>query len=257
MNGMIADIQRMSLHDGPGLRTTVFLKGCPLHCAWCHNPECIAFEPEMMFYPDRCIHCGKCDEGCFSGARAVCGRRMSPREVLEEILRDREYYGFSGGVTFSGGEPLAQPDFLLEAILLCREQNIHCAIETSLFLYREEILKKLDLVIADLKLWDDGEHRRFTGVSNKGIREHFRALDSLGVPIIIRTPVIVGINADPEKIAPIAEFAAGMKNVIQYELLPYHPLGNTKRTALGMKPESFSAPDAVMMKELNTYAFIR
>ena len=118
--GLIADIRRASFHDGAGIRTTVFFKGCPLRCAWCHNPECISTEPQELFYRERCIGCGCCAEGCFSGARVICGKKMRAEEVLREILLDRPYYDENGGVTFTGGEPLMQADFLKECIALCQ-----------------------------------------------------------------------------------------------------------------------------------------
>ena len=149
--GIVADIQRASIHDGPGMRTTVFLKGCPLRCAWCHNPECTSYKPQYMYYHERCIGCGKCEEGCFSGARVICGKEMTVEDVMKEVLLDRTYYAEEGGVTFSGGEPLAQKEFLSALIDACREKHIHCAVETSLIYYDEDIFKKLDLVMADLK----------------------------------------------------------------------------------------------------------
>ena len=260
--GIIADIQRASVHDGPGIRTTVFFKGCPLHCAWCHNPECISFQPQLMYYPEKCIGCGMCQRGCFAGARVLCGKEMTAEEVLKEILLDREYYGTEGGVTFSGGEPLAQKEFLSELIDACKEQGIHCAVETSLVYYEREIFKKLDLVMADLKIWDEEIHKTYTGVSNEAIKEHFKKLNALGVPIIARTPVIPEIKQDIEQ---ISNFLKGLENVRQYELLPYHPLGESKHTALKAAKkveeaglaEHFTIPDRAYMKEQEKYVFIR
>ena len=139
--GLIADIQRASFHDGSGIRTTVFFKGCPLSCVWCHNPECISFEKQMLLYPDKCIGCGLCDKGCFSGARLVCGREYTADDLLAEILQDKPYYGTDGGVTFSGGEPMAQKNYLSKIIDKCKKENISTAIETSLFYFDEEIIK--------------------------------------------------------------------------------------------------------------------
>ena len=150
--GIIADIQRASVHDGPGLRTTVFFKGCPLRCAWCHNPECIGREPEILLYPEKCIGCKRCDEGCYTGARVLCGNEMTAEALLREILLDRAYYGHDGGVTFSGGEPLMQAPFLSEMIDLCRASGIHTAVETSLAIFDGAIYGKLDLVMADFKI---------------------------------------------------------------------------------------------------------
>ena len=219
IKGIVADIQRASVHDGPGIRTTVFLKGCPLHCAWCHNPECIDYKPQTMYYPEKCIGCGLCEEGCFSG-----------------------------------GEPLLQRDFLSALIDRCKEERIHCAIETSLIYFDAEILKKVDLVMADLKIWDNELHKKYTGVGNEKIKENFAQVNKLGIPIIARTPVIPEIT---QGIDCISEFLRELDNVEQYELLPYHPLGGAKREALGIETDGFSIPSAELMKELKKYVFIR
>ena len=252
--GRITDIQRASLHDGPGIRTTVFFKGCPLRCAWCHNPECLDFAVQELFYPDKCIGCGRCDEGCFSGAKVLCGRDITADELIKEILLDELFYVGGGGVTFSGGEPMMQREFLSEMLDRCGEKGIHRAIETSLIYYDESIFSKLDLVMADLKIWDSDLHLKYTGVRNEQIKENFQKLDSLGVPIIARTPIIPEIE---QGIPEIAKFLLELKNVMRYELLPYHPLGLEKEKALGMKPATFSVPDKQTMKELNEYAFVR
>ncbi len=254
VKGIVTDIQRASFHDGYGIRTTVFLKGCPLSCKWCHNPECISFEKEIMEYPEKCIHCGKCSEGCFSGARVVCGRELTAREVLEEIDEDRSYYGNDGGVTVSGGEPMAQKDFANELIDICREQKISCAMETSLIYFDEKILKKLDFIMADLKIWDSGIHKAYTGVGNEVIKENFKKLNGLNIPIIARTPVIPGVE---QGIDEISEFLKGLSNVVRYELLPYHPLGISKAKALKRAVEEFNIPSAEYMEELKKYAYIR
>lgn len=251
---IIADIQRASVHDGPGLRTTVFFKGCPLRCEWCHNPECISREPEVLLYPEKCIGCGRCSEGCYTGARVLCGKEMTSDELLAEILLDKEYYGTEGGVTFSGGEALLQKDFLLEIIEKCKAEGVNTAVETSLFIYDEQVFSSLDLVMADLKIWDSELHKRYTGVPVEPIIENFKRLDRLGVPIIARTPVIPEID---QGISEIAEFLRGLENVMQYELLPYHPLGESKRQALGLLPLGFTIPTKEYMKELSQYVFIR
>lgn len=252
--GLIADIQRASLHDGDGIRTTVFFKGCPLSCEWCHNPECMSFEKQEMCYPEKCIGCGMCDKGCYSGAKVVCGKEMTAHQVLAEILLDMPYYLNDGGVTFSGGEPMAQKEFLKEIISLCKEKDINCAIETSLIYYDEEIFKNLNFVMADLKIWNDDIHKEFTGVSNKVIKENFIRLNELNIPIIARTPVIPEIKQEIEK---ISAFMSALKNVIRYELLPYHPLGVSKQIALGITPTEFTVPSKEYMKEIDKYAYIR
>ena len=253
-NGIIADIQRASFHDGEGIRTTVFFKGCPISCSWCHNPECISFEKQILHYPEKCIGCGMCEEGCFSGAKVECGKEYTADELLREILEDKPYYGDNGGVTFSGGEPMVQKEFLNEIIDKCKKENIRCAIETSLIIYDEEIFKKLDFVMADLKIWSNEIHKEYTGVSNEKIKENFVKLNSLDVPIIVRTPVIPDIEQGIDK---ISEFLKTLKNVEKYELLPYHPLGLKKAEALDIKQKKFTVPSREHMKGLDKYVFIR
>ncbi len=254
VKGIVADIQRSSIHDGPGIRTTVFLKGCPLHCAWCHNPECIDPKPQMLHYPEKCIGCGQCDKGCFAGAKVLCGKEMTVQEVLAEILQDKDYYGTDGGVTISGGEPLVQREFLIALLDACKNEGIHCALETSLVIYDEEVFRKLNLCMADLKIWDEALHEQYTGVKNTKIKDHFQKLNTLGIPIIARTPVIPEID---QGIPEISAFLKALEHVKQYELLPYHPLGNGKREALGLPADGFTIPSAELMKELQTYVFLR
>ena len=254
VSGIVADIERFSTHDGPGIRTVIFLKGCPLRCAWCHNPECISFEPETLFYPDKCIGCGQCDKGCYAGARVPCGQRMTVDEVMAQIRMDQPYYGELGGVTFSGGEPQCQPEFLDALIDACRREGIHTAIETSMIVLHPEILQKLDLIMADVKVMDDEKHQRFTGVSNRTILEHFRRADELGVPMIIHTPVVPEVNADAQSIRAIRDFVKTLRNVQKLELLPYHPLGVDKGRASGHEERIFTVPSQQLMKELQTYA---
>ncbi len=255
--GLIADIQRCSIHDGPGIRTTVFVKGCPLSCVWCHNPECISPEPQKLFYPEKCIGCGFCAEGCYTGARVTCGRKMTPEEVFREIELDRPYYGADGGLTISGGEPLMQADFCVSLLDLCAEHGIHRAVETSLYIWNPQVMTRIELLMADLKIWDDDAHRKYTGVGNEMIKRHFRLADELDIPIILRTPVVPGVTDDPENIRAIAEFACSLKNIVKYELLPYHPLGEGKRAALGLPESTFSIPSPDHIKELNRIADIR
>ena len=236
VKGLVADIQRASLHDGDGIRTTVFLKGCPLNCRWCHNPECISFESQEMVYPEKCIGCGKCEEGCFSGAKVICGKEMTAEEVMCEVLEDKAYYINGGGLTISGGEPLAQKEFVKEIIALCKKNHINCAIETSLIYYDEEIFNSLDFIMADFKIWDSDIHKLYTGVPNEEIKENFKKLNKLDIPIIARTPVIPGVEQGIDK---ISDFLRSLSNIEKHELLPYHPLGIEKAKALGMEQERF------------------
>ena len=252
--GLVADIQRASFHDGDGIRTTVFMKGCPLSCLWCHNPEAISFEKQELFYPEKCIGCNMCHKGCYSGAKVICGKEMTPEEVFVEIKLDAPYYKGGGGVTFSGGEPMAQKKFVKEVISLCKKENISCAMETSLILYDEDVFKSLDFIMCDLKIWDYDIHREYTGVSNEMIKENFIKLNKIGIPIIARTPVIPEINQEIDK---ISEFLKTLENVKRYELLPYHPLGISKQKALGIDGKEFSVPSREYMKELDKYVYIR
>lgn len=242
MLGMITDIQRFSLNDGPGIRTVVFFKGCNLSCNWCHNPEAIAFERELMCYPQKCIRCGACasdaEAPCFSGARVWAGRLASVRDVMAEVLQDVDYYKTSGGgVTLSGGEAMMQPEFAAELTRACREAGVPVALETNLhypFPRLGEILDHLELVMCDLKLMDPEIHRACTGVDNALILENIGILARSGVPYILRTPVIPGVNDTEEEIGAIAAFAASSgQGLLYYELMNFNPLGASKYVALG------------------------
>ena len=256
LTALITEIERFSVHDGPGIRTTVFLKGCPLHCVWCHNPECISFEPQMLYYPEKCIDCGKCDEGCYAGARVLCGREMTVEDIMSEILADKPYYGEQGGVTISGGEPLAHREFTMALIEACHREGIHVGVESSLYRFDEELLSSLDLIMADLKIFDDDKHKKYVGIGNEAIKQNLRRADALGIPMIIRTPIVPGINDTVENISATAEFLRTLKNVTAYELLPYHPLGISKATALGIEMQEFTVPTSTQMEELKKYAHL-
>ena len=274
MYGMITDIQRFSLNDGPGIRTTVFLKGCNLHCAWCHNPETIRKKNELMVYPANCIGCGHCVPVCPSGARsiaagvlqfdrsrctacgacaAVCfpgalkmaGRSVSVAEVMGEILQDRAYYADSGGgVTLSGGELFCQAEFADALIDACRKEKIPVAVETNLnwqFESVRPILEKLDLIMFDVKIFDSVEHKRWTGVENAELLDNARRLDTLDRPLIARTPLIPGATDSAENIRAIAGFLRNFRNLRCYELLNFNPLGDSKYRALEEKNPFVSA----------------
>ena len=245
LTAVVADIERSSPHDGPGMRTVVFLKGCPLRCEWCHNPECINPEPETLFYPEKCVHCGQCEKGCYSGARVICGREMSVDEVLAEVLRDKNYYGKDGGLTISGGEPLLRAGFTKALAKAAKASGVSPAVETSLFLWDEETLK----------LIDHEKHRKFTGVPLEPILDNIKRCAALRIPLIARTPVIPGVN--DSEIPEIAGFLRKIPAVRRYELLPYHPLGTSKAEALGKTQTRFEIPSGRMMEELDKYAFIR
>lgn len=257
VKGMITDITRASTHDGPGIRTVVFTKGCPLNCEWCHNPECISGERQILEYPEKCIGCGQCDKGCYAGAKVSCGREMTVTEVMEPILADRGYYRNGGGVTISGGEPMMQREFTNALVDACKAEGIHTGVETSFIIYDENILRKLDLIMFDLKLPDDERHIKWTGVPVKKIKENIQKAAELGIPMLARTPIIPGVNADSKTVAEISEFLRAIPAVYKYELLAYHPLGLSKRRALHMHETEFEIPKKSLMEELNHYAFLR
>lgn len=253
MKGIITDIQRTSVHDGPGLRTTVFLKGCNLHCAWCHNPETIGLRPEILYYPEKCIGCGRCAQGCRTGAKILCGQEYDAKEVLDIVEEDRVYYGKEGGVTFSGGEPSVQPEFLKELVKEAHRRQINVGIETNLSMdieFYKELLPYIDCWMADVKMFDEEKHTKYTGASNKKILSNIRQLDGyLKNNLIIRTPVITGVNDTKDELGKIAEFVSGLDNLCYYELLPYHPLGLSKQVENNKYIQKFVVPDKEKLKD--------
>ena len=263
--GTVFNIQRYSIHDGPGIRTTVFLKGCPLNCWWCQNPESQLSSQEMIFWGDRCIGCGacsticpsdaiqikngipvtekercilcrKCTEKCPTLAREMIGEKLTIEEVIKEIEKDLVFYEESGGgVTFSGGEPLGQSEFLECLLNGCREKKIHTAVDTSGYISWEilnKIYPKVDLFLYDLKLMGNERHKKYTGVSNEIILENLKKLSSVHHNISIRFPVIPGINDDDQNIKKTGEFLSSLK-ITQVNLLPYHNIGIDKYRRLG------------------------
>jgi len=253
LSGLISNIQRTSVHDGPGIRTTVFLKGCNMRCAWCHNPEAIHTYPEYVFNPKLCLHCGHCAEGCYSGARILCGKEMTVGEVIEEIAADQPYYGNTGGVTFSGGEPFMQPQFLMELLKSAKEHGIRCGIETNAslpFEVMEPALPLVDVWMIDLKAYDEELHIKYIGVSNESVKENLIKLDRAGAKIVLRTPVIPGVNDAAEELEHIVKFAAGLKNLDYYEVLPYHPLGLSKQVENIEFIKEFKVPDKAAIKAM-------
>ena len=251
--GMVADIQRFSLHDGPGIRTNVYLKGCNMCCPWCHNPEMIAFEPQVILDPEKCVHCGRCNEGCFSGARRVSGREMSVQQVMDEVMLDRDYYGEDGGLTLTGGEPTCQGAFALALLRLAREEGISCAMETNLTAPAEllrQLLENCRLLMCDIKLWDAEAHRRWTGLDNRAILENLRLADVMGLSILVRTPVVPGVNDSEENIACIAKHLSELRHLEAYELLPYHALGLSKQVEGCTPQRRFDVPSKTQMYAL-------
>ena len=265
MIGNITDIQRFSLNDGDGIRTTIFFKGCNMHCDWCHNPETIARSNDLMFYECNCIGCGQCFEVCkqkvhtmendkhmlrmekcigcsrcvnicFAEALRFSSRSVSTEEVMEEVLQDRAYYDYSGGgVTLSGGEVFCQTDFAESIIDACVTEGINVAVETNLLNSFDKIapvLRKLALVMFDIKLFDNEMHKKYTGTDNAIVLKNAAEIDELGIPLIVRTPLIPGVTDSDENLLAIAEFVSKLKNVSIYELLNFNPLGESKYKAL-------------------------
>jgi pyruvate formate lyase activating enzyme len=263
-NGIIFNLQKYSIHDGPGIRTTVFFKGCPLNCVWCHNPESQHIRRELMFWEDRCTLCGNCKKACNSDAIeykessiiyhkdkcVLCGSctEFCPRNALElsgkditktslmkEIEKDLVFYEESGGgVTFSGGEPLMQIDFLEGILTACNKKGIHTTLDTTLFSTWGNLLRIapfVDLFLIDLKHMDSKKHKELTGVPNESILENIRGLSALKKNIYIRIPIIPGINDDEKNLKETAEFILEL-NIIQVNILPYHKIGTGKYNRL-------------------------
>jgi pyruvate formate lyase activating enzyme len=267
VTGRVFRIARFSVHDGPGIRTTVFLKGCPLRCAWCHSPESQRPEPQLAFHQDRCVACGTCipacaegaiaseagvvvldrarcrvcgacAEACPSGAREVVGRAWASDDLLATLARDEVFFDESGGgVTFSGGEPLVQAAFLAEMLRLCRGRGIHTAVDTCGMADRaafDEIAPLADLFLFDVKAADDVRHRAITGASNAVIVDNLRRLASRGARIRARFPCVPDLTADDENVGQVGRLLAEV-GVRAVDLLPYHRAGTAKHARLGIE----------------------
>jgi len=271
-DGIIFDIKKYAIHDGPGIRTTVFLKGCPLQCFWCHNPEGIDSDPELIYQENRCLEdcsdcinvcpnealaqqnesividrkkcalSGKCTDICPTEALRIIGRKISVVELIREIEKDRVFFEQSnGGVTFSGGEPLMQPEFLFALLEECHKRNIHTAVDTcgyTPFKNFAEIKDKVDLFLFDLKIMDEKKHKDITGTSNRLILENLKNLSELKKKINIRIPLIANLNDTEKNTIQTAEFLKSLGNIKDINLLPYHKIGtgkykNLKRKAYG------------------------
>ena len=280
---MIFDVERFSTEDGPGIRTSVFFKGCHLHCPWCHNPEGISFVRQLRFAPQKCIGCGKCaeicpvsahgmDENgkhtlnrarckscmrcagvCYTGALEAVGRTVTVEEIMKELLEDEIFYRRSGGgVTATGGEALCQAEFVAELFTALQARKIHTAIETNLCLPWKQIegaLEKTNLIMFDLKTMDSALHEQTIGSSNQPVLENIVRLGKMGKQMIARTPVIPGFNDSEQEIRRIARFLqknAG-PNLLGYELLGYHPLGCDKAEQLSLEQKDFSIPSREKM----------
>jgi pyruvate formate lyase activating enzyme len=267
MEGTVFNIQRFSIHDGPGIRSTVFLKGCTLHCFWCHNPESSRIKPDLQFYPERCIGCGKCfavcpngahvmrdgqhvllrerceacglcAQECYSETLTLAGKVMSVDEVVQDVLRDREFYRTTGGgVTLSGGEPVMQPEFSHAILARCHAEGIHTVVETAANVPWKDlalVLSETDLVLVDVKVMDPARHREAIGATNDRIVANIRRMDGLGLPIIARIPVVPTVNDTADDIRAIAAFIRELNNVQELVLLPFHRLADGKYRSLGL-----------------------
>ena len=267
MKATIFDIERNSYVDGPGIRTTVFFKGCNLKCMWCHNPESQSLKKEILFYKNKCTGCGRCDGlsvdnenfMCFNDAKEICGKDYTIDEVFKEIIKDKSYYENSGGgVTFSGGECMMQADFLLEILKKCKEDDIHTAVDTAgniKWEVFEKIIPYTDLFLYDIKVMDNEKHKKYTGVENDLILENLKKLLKLNLPVWIRIPVIPSVNDSNDDMMKIKSFFEENGYPEKIELLPYHAMGEHKYEALGIELKHFDVPDDAQLKKYHKEIF--
>lgn len=272
MNQLVTHIQRFCMHDGPGIHTTVFLKGCPLSCFWCHNPETHSEAQQLFFYQSKCIGCGQCGracpthahifapehrldrqtcifcgrcvEACPGGALALSGRWMSSREIVDLALRDKAFYGSNGGLTVSGGEPMLHPDRCTDLLHTAKEAGLSTAVETSGYFPGEwvpRLCAVTDTLLWDIKDTDDERHRQNTGVSHRTILDNLYAADRMGVPIILRCVLLKGINLNAAHLSSVKRILHSLDNVVRVDFLPCHELGGAKAASLGMPPRDLSA----------------
>lgn len=282
----ITNIQRFSIHDGDGIRTTVFFKGCPLRCLWCHNPETKHKEEEIfyteklcimcgacaavcrygahetgtehIFHRDRCIKCGECADACPANALEKVSRKMSIREILDEVERDRAFYGEDGGITLSGGEPMMAGEKTLELLREAKKEGLNTAVETCGYFnsrYIPELVKLTDLFLYDIKDTDNERHIRNTGVSNETIINNLRYIDSLGGKSIMRCVMVNGINTGTEHIKALSELYKSLANCRGIELMPYHAMGGSKSVRLGKEDDGHREwiPDKTQLDDIKKH----
>lgn len=287
MKGKIFDIKRFAVHDGKGIRTTVFLKGCSMKCVWCQNPEGISMENTPIYFKSRCIKCRSCEkfingngavfennnlegekisaenikqiiENCPVEAVQKSLKEMTTEEVVNEILKDKVFFKNGGGATFSGGEPLLQKDFLIEILKKLKEENINTAVETALNMKTEilrEILPYIDFVYADLKIFDEEKHKKYTGVSNELIKKNIKFLleSTKKENVVIRTPMIPEFTAYEKNIKEISRYISEIYSDVKYEILNYNPLAESKYEMTGKKYCFEKNPSLYTEKEMKKF----
>jgi len=248
---LIFNIMHYSIHDGPGIRTSIFFKGCPLSCKWCHNPEGIDSKPQLSFNPKKCINCGKCtgstDYICPTGARETIGYEITAADLMKEINKDVLFYDQSGGgVTFSGGEPFLQADFLLDILDKCKKDYIHTAVDTCGYCDTDVLLKAAEITncfLYDIKFFNSDKHQKYCGVPNNLILENLKQLSDTKTKIFLRIPVIPSVNDSLPEMTELFCFIKNLKNIETVHLLPYHNIHSEKYKRLGMKYELSDIPD--------------